>query len=302
VRRARAIATLVALLVFGGVALRAALGLLDGPARGSAIVVGSKAFHESVILAEILAQRLERAGLPVLRRHYLGGTSICFEALRSGAIDLYPEYTGTALQAILHERAPADPAGVLPVVRRLLAERFGLVWLAPLGFDNAYALAVPRALAARLGLRSISDLVLHPELRAGFASEFLAREDGWPGLRERYSLAFREPPRSMEAGLMYQAAAAGEVDVISAYSTDGRLRTMDLQLLLDDRRFFPPYQAAAVVRQAVLALHPTAKPALEELAGTLSNDDMQAMNLEVDSGRRSPADVARTFLDRKRTR
>src|SRR5262249_50670803 len=155
------------------------------------VVVGSKSFTESTILAEIVAQRLEQGGIKVERRFSLGATNICFEAIRSGAIDMYPEYTGTGLMAILHEAPRPDRAAVLETVRDEFAKRYDLVWFDPLGFDNTYALAMPEALAKRLGITKISDLLRHPDLRAGFASEFLARDDGWPGLEAQYGLHFK---------------------------------------------------------------------------------------------------------------
>jgi glycine betaine/choline ABC-type transport system substrate-binding protein len=299
-RRLRGVAGVVGIAVFAAVLLRGAFAVLDHAAardRGD-VVIGSKAFTESIILGEIMAQWLERrAGLRVVRRFNLGGTHICFQALRTGAIDTYPEYTGTGLMAILHRPATSDPRAALDAVRGQFAARYGLVWLEPLGFDNTYALAVPTHVAARLGLRRISDLARHPELTLGFASEFLARDDGWPGLRARYGLHFSQgEPRGMEAGLMYRAASAGEIDVVSAYSTDGRIATMGLTLLDDDRRFFPPYEAVPVVRQALLARHPRVGPLLRALGGRITPAAMRRMNAAVDSEHRSPEAVAREFL------
>jgi glycine betaine/choline ABC-type transport system substrate-binding protein len=265
------------------------------------VVIGSKAFTESIIVGEIAAQHLERAGVPVERRFNLGATNICFEAVRSGAIDLYPEYTGTALMAILHHASVADAAQALTAVREELERDHALTWLAPLGFDNTYALAVPEALAARLGIEKISDLRAHPGLRVGFASEFLAREDGWPGLRARYDLRFDTPPGSMEAGLMYQAAASGELDVVSVYSTDGRIETQHLRVLDDDLRFFPPYEAGFIARRASLAKSPRLAELLGGLAGRIGDAEMRRMNADVDLGKRSVEDVARTFLEASET-
>ena len=295
-RRLRGLLALFALVGLAALALRIVFALVDRRPAGRPIVIGSKAFTEGILLGEIMAQRLEAAGVRVERRFNLGGTNICFEALRAGAIDAYAEYTGTALLAILHRPAESDPAAVLAKVREAFARTLGLVWLAPFGFNNAYALAMPRALAARLGIRRISDLVRHPRLRAGFASEFLAREDGWPGLERRYGLRFAGGPRSMEAGLMYQAAAAGQIDVISAYTTDGRIVTADLVLLEDDRRFFPPYQAAPLIRRDALTSDARVEPAFAPLGGSLDDETMRRLNLEIDSGRRTPAEVARAFL------
>ncbi|HEY8075947.1 MAG TPA: glycine betaine ABC transporter substrate-binding protein, partial [Labilithrix sp.] len=220
---------------------------------------------------------------------------------RSGAIDVYPEYTGTALMAILARPPIEDRAAVLPTIRAALAPQ-GIEWLTSFGFDNTYALAMPEALAQKLGIARISDLLAHPELRAGFASEFLAREDGWPGLERRYGLHFESPPISMEAGLMYQAAAQGQLDVVSAYSTDGRVESSHLRILDDDRAFFPPYEAMLMVRTQALERNPRVRELLAKLGGTIDEKTMRHMNAEVDSGRRSAEQVAREFLDVQRAR
>lgn len=298
--RLRALGMLGLLALVAALLLRGALALIEPSARrDGTIVVGSKAFSESVVLAEAMAQLIEqRAGLRVERRHNLGGTHLCFQALRSGAIDLYPEYTGTILVAILQRPAMRDPVAVLRVAGQQCLTRWGLLVLEPLGFENTYALAVPEALAARLSLRRISDLAGHPELRAGFATEFLARQDGWPGLRRTYGLRFDGGVRGMEAGLMYRAAATGQVDVISAYSTDGRIVTMGLRVLEDDRRFFPPYEAVPFARRDALARNPRLARLLRALRGRISVEQMRAINAEVDSGRRSVRDAAHELIER----
>jgi glycine betaine/choline ABC-type transport system substrate-binding protein len=260
-------------------------------------VIGSKAFTESVLTAELMAQWIERrTTLHVDRRFYLGSTQICFEALREGEIDAYPEYTGTGLVMILGRPASPDRARVLADVRDEFDRRYRLAWLVPLGFENSYALAMPRTMAARLGIRTVSDLVRHPELHAGFAPEFFARADGYPGLAQRYGLHFDDPPRSLEAGLMYAAAAHGRVDVVSAYSTDGRVERMGLALLEDDLRFFPPYEAVPVVREALVQRHPDVAASLRSLAGRVSTERMRRMNLAVDLEHRAPSEVVRELV------
>jgi glycine betaine/choline ABC-type transport system substrate-binding protein len=302
IAKLRAIGVLLVLCVAAVVLLRLSFVVVDvgSPTRHrDTVVIGSKADTEGLLLGEIMAQWLERrAGVHVDRRFQLGGTNVCFQALRSGAIDLYPEYSGTGLVAILHERPRSDRAEVFRIVRDRFASQFDLVWLDPFGFDNTYALAVPASLAASRGLRAISDLANQHDLRAGFATEFLAREDGWPGLAARYGIRFDEPPRSMEAGLMYQAASSGQLDVISAYSTDGRLNTFHLTVLADDRHFFPPYEAAPLARRELLTRHPAVREALAALAHTLDEATMRRMNARIDEGHDSPATVARAFLDR----
>jgi glycine betaine/choline ABC-type transport system substrate-binding protein len=296
--RLRAIGVLLAILAFGVATVAGALALVDRmTARRDRLVIGSKAFTESLILAEISAQWLERNGVPVDRRFYLGATNISFEAIRSGAVDAYPEYTGTALMAILGRSAKTERDQVLPTIRSEFESRYGIAWITPFGFDNSYALAMPEALAARLHVEKISDLLAHTDLKAGFASEFLAREDGWPGMERAYDLHFRSAPVSMDAGLLYSAAASGELDVVSVYSTEGRIVTSHLRVLEDDRRFSPPYQAMLMARESALAHNPRARELLERLGGSIDETTMRRMNGEVDFGNRSVEDVARAFLD-----
>jgi osmoprotectant transport system permease protein len=261
------------------------------------VVVGSKNFEESRLLAEVFAQLLEaRAGVRVERRLNLAGTQVCFEALRSGAIDLYPEYTGTGLVSLLGESPGLSPTAALNRVRSEFLRRFDLHWLAPLGFENSYEIAVPAALARAHGLRTLSDLVaLAPRLTAAFGYEFVERPDGLPGLREVYGLRFREV-RSFQQALKYQAAGRGEVDVLDVYTTDGRLLTHDLTVLEDDRGFFPPYEAAALVRGEMLGRLPQVGATLALLAGTFDEVTLRRLNQRLQEGGEEPAVVAREAL------
>ncbi|MEO8451010.1 MAG: glycine betaine ABC transporter substrate-binding protein, partial [Gemmatimonadota bacterium] len=208
------------------------------------IVVASKPFGESYLLAEMFAQLLEARGFAVDRRLGLGATEIAFAAIRSGAIDVYPEYTGTGLLAILHEPPPADRAAVYRRVTSEFRSRWNARWLPPLGFENTYAIAVRRATADSLHLRTLSDLAgTKPMLRAGLSADFIGRADGLPGLLTAYGLRFAEV-RPLLSAVKYLALADGSVDVIDGYSTDGLLARYDLVVLADDRGFFPPYEAA----------------------------------------------------------
>jgi osmoprotectant transport system permease protein len=249
-------------------------------ADGGAIVVGSKNFPESRLLAEMFALLIEtRTELAVERRFNLAGTQICFEALRTGAIDVYPEYTGTGLVTVLGEQPRGDAAETLVRVRSAFLSRFDLIWLGPLGFENAYELAVPAALAEREELRTISDLTrIAPSLRAGVGYEFMERDDGLPGLRATYGLEFGDV-RAMQQALKYQAVAAAEIDCLDVYTTDGRLLVHDLVVLEDDRGFFPPYQAAPLARGEVLRRQPEVAVALGLLAGSIDGETMRALNL-----------------------
>jgi len=246
------------------------------------IVVGSKNFLENRLLAEMFAQLIEtQTALTVERRLGLAGTQICFQALMTGGIDLYPEYTGTGLVTILGEPSMRDPVDVLNRVRQEFRKRWNLWWLAPLGFDNSYALALRRDRAQALNIRTITDLVrVAPELKAGFGYEFIQRADGLPGLKQVYGLQFREVV-GMQQSLKYQATDNGDVDVLDAYTTDGRLAVYDFVILEDDRQFFPPYDATALVRGDTLEQHPELAKVLSLLTNALSPQRMRELNLRI---------------------
>jgi osmoprotectant transport system permease protein len=264
--------------------------------RGQVVVV-SKNFTEQVILGEIVAARLERAGLAADRRLNLGGTALCHQALLSGRADVYVEYTGTALRDVLQERTRSDPREVLGIVR----ERYralGLEVGEPLGFNNTFALVMQREAAERMGIRRLSDLRPHAAtLRVGLFGEFLERKDGLPGLMAAYDLRFGLPPREMDLGLLYQALIAGQVDLVVGSATDGLIAAHDLVVLEDDRRYFPPYDAVIVARAKALDGDPALRAALTGLAGRIDAAAMRHMNLAVDGQHRSPANVAREFLE-----
>ena len=260
--------------------------LLAGSASAEPVRIGSKNSNESYLLAEMAAQLLESEGFEVQRRFGLGGTLIAFDALVAGGIDLYMEYTGTLSQAILKLPHNANRLDI----NQLLAAK-GLRLLPPLGFNNTYAIAVRRRQAEALGLRSIGDLANHPHLKVAFSHEFLERPDGWPGLSQAYGLGLEVT--GIEHALAYQAIADGAIDVTDAYSTDGELLRYDLVQLRDDRRFFPQYLAAPLVRTD---LGEEAMALLRSLGGALNDDRMQALNAAVVVDGRSFAEVAAGFL------
>jgi osmoprotectant transport system permease protein len=267
-----------------------------GPRAGT-IGVGSKNFTEQILLGELLAQALEDEGLPVARRFNLGGTFICDRALRSGDIDLYVEYTGTAVSAIFHEPVPRDPGEALRVARERYAA-LGLTVLEPLGFNNTFALLVRGRDARELGLRSIDDLSrVAARWRPGFGYEFLQRADGYPGLVQTYGLRFGQAPVAMDLSLIYKALADGRVDVIAGDATSALIDALDLAVLEDTRRYFPPYDAVPVVRTPAVLEWPEIRRAMDRLAGRVSAADMRAMNRAVDVDRQDPAAVARRFLE-----
>ena len=261
------------------------------------VVVGSKNFEESRLLAEMFAQLLEsRTHLQVERRLGLAGTQVCFEALKSGAIDIYPEYTGTGLVSILGEKAKGGPDQTLNRVRSEFLRRWNLWWLAPLGFENSWEIAVPRELAERERLETISDLArVSKRLHGGFGHEFVGREDGLLGLQKIYGLEFAKVDHLQQA-IQYQAAQRRSIDALDVYSTDGRLILYNLKVLRDDRHFFPPYEAAALVRGQTLRKHPEVGAVLGLLAGSLSEDAMRAYNLRLQERHESEVVVARDAL------
>jgi osmoprotectant transport system substrate-binding protein/osmoprotectant transport system permease protein len=287
-----AVAAIVALLIAAGAG---AVVLRPGSGR-SVVRVGSKNFTEQIILGEIVAQRLERAGLTVERRLNLGGTFICDRALRTGDIDVYVEYTGTADTAVFKEPVETDRQRVLDRVRRRYAEG-GLTLLPPLGFENTFAILVRGDDARRLRLKTIEDAAATaPSWRAAFGYEFLQRADGYPGLSQKYGLQFAAPPRAMDLSLIYRALAERQVDLIAGDATSGLIAAYDLFMLDDNRRYFPPYDAAPVARAVTLLRRPDMRRALDDLAGRISIDDMRRMNQAVDAGHEDPAAVARAFL------
>lgn len=279
--------------------LTLALLALTSCSRGDRIVVGAKNFTESDLLAEIAAQQIERrTGLHVERKLHLGGTFVCHEAILAGQIDLYVEYTGTAYTAVL-KHAPGPSAD--SIARAAASEyrsRWGLVWLAPFGFNNTFAIAVREADARREGLRAISDLArVAPRWKAGFGYEFLNREDGFPGLAKVYGLRFAVPPTAMDLGLTYRALADGKIDVIAGNSTDGQLDALHLVTLADDRHYFPPYEAAPVVRGALLERHPEVGRALAELAGKIDDAAMRRLNAQADVEHKDLRAIAHDWLE-----
>ncbi len=261
-----------------------------------AVVVASKPFGESYLLAEMFSQLLEARGYAVDRRLGLGATRIAFEALRAGSVDVYPEYTGTGLLAILGESGQGSAVAVYRRVSRAFRDQWNLHWLPPLGFQNNYAIAVRRRTADSLQLRTLSDLAEAASgLVAGFSPDFMGREDGLPGLRSAYGLHFKDT-RSLLQAVKYEALAQGRVDVIDAYSTDGFIQRYDLVVLQDDRSFFPPYQAAALVGAALWRDRPGAVETLTELSGTLDDARMRALNRRVEVDGEPVGDVARDAL------
>jgi len=287
---------LIGAVAVAGALLLAVLSLLllNRPAD---LVIGSKNFTESRLLAEIMAQAVERRlGITVKRRE-LGSTGLCWDSLTKGAIHAYPEYTGTLLTDILKQSPLSDPQAALEQVRTGLADRRDLVLGRPFGLNDAYVLAMRQDEATKLGVTRISDLAQHPTLIAGFTSEFNQRPDGWPGLAKHYGLKLDRPPVDLSPGHMYQAVRDSQVAVISAFSTDARLRQFGLLALSDDRRFFPAYEAVPVMRQDCLDRYPAIAGLWGELAGRIDDATMTDLNQRVDLGGEAVAAVAASYLD-----
>jgi osmoprotectant transport system substrate-binding protein len=271
------------------------------PNRTNRIVIGSKNFTEQLVLGELLAQHIEHTThLPVERRFYLAGTYICQQALLSGRIDMYVEYTGTALTAILKEQPSGNDAAVFRRVEQQYAERFGLVVAPPLGFNNTFAIVVRGDDARRLHLKTISDLAkVAPQWRAGFGYEFMERPDGYVGLTKTYDLHFAATPRIMDLGLLYRALQEKQVDVVAGSATDGLIAALGLVVLEDDRHYFPPYDAVPVIRRDTIARHPEIQHAIDQLAGRISAEDMRRMNYALDGEHRDVSAVVAEFLKSK---
>jgi glycine betaine/choline ABC-type transport system substrate-binding protein len=270
------------------------------PARSDRVVIGSKNFTESLILGEIMAQQIEaHTHLKAERRFYLAGTYICHQAIQAGRIDIYPEYTGTALNAIL-KQSGGDEKEVYRRVKSEYEQRFHLTLGGPFGFNNTFAMEIRGEDARQLNLKTLSQAAAFaPHWRAGFGYEFMERADGYRGLVAAYGLHFAEPPRVMDLGLLARALRAHQIDLAAGNATDGLIPALDLFILQDDRHYFPPYQAVPVIRDQTLQRHPEVGQALGALHGAISNEEMQSLNYAVDGQHRDVKEVVRSFLHQK---
>jgi osmoprotectant transport system substrate-binding protein len=266
--------------------------------KSSGLTVGSKNFTEQLVLGELLAQYLGRfTSMPIDPRFYLAGTYICHQALLSGRIDIYVEYTGTALVAILKEKPVSDHAAVFHIVKDLYSRRFGLEVFPSLGFDNTFAMVMRGNDARRLRLKTLSDAAaVSSQLRLGVGYEFLERPDGYKGLSAKYGFKFAEAPRVMDLGLLYRALQNHQVDIVAGSNTDGLIAALDLVVLEDDRHYFPPYDAVPIVRRETLERHPEVRTALQKLSGRITAEDMRHMNYAVDGEKKDAALVVKDFL------
>ena len=271
------------------------------PSRFDRIVIGSKNFTESLLLGEIMAQMIRaRTSLKVDRRFYLAGTYICQQAILAGRIDVYPEYTGTALTAILKQDASAQKEDVYKRVKNEYERRFGLTLGPAFGFNDTFAMEIRGEDARRLNIKTLSQATAFaPQWRAGFGYEFMERPDGYRGLAATYGLHFREQPRIMDLGLLARALKDHQIDLAGGNTTDGLIPALDLFVLADDRHYFPPYEAVPVIRRQTLEQHPEIAQVLAELGGKISDEEMQNLNYAVEGQHRDATEVVHEFLRSK---
>ncbi len=266
------------------------------------ITIGSKNFTENIILAEILAKSIEtKTNLKVTRKFNLGGTGICHEGVKSGQLDAYVEYTGTAFTAILKQKKLNDAQAVYDQVKQEYIKQFNLVLTEPLGFEDTFAIIIRKKDAQRLHIQTISEVAKYiSQWQGGFGYEFTEREDGLQGLSETYGLEFTRSPQIMELGLLYRALVEKKVDIIAGNSTDGQIATLGLVILKDDKQYFPPYQAVPIVRQETLQKYPQLREVFQQLGGKITESEMQRMNYKIDGDFDQVEDVAENFLRSKK--
>lgn len=264
--------------------------------------MAGKNFTEQDVLAELLAQQIEATtGLKVDRRLQLGGTFVCHKALVAGQIDAYVEYTGTSFTTVLEQKSIGDPKAVYQQVKQAYAKQFNLEVTEPLGFENTFAMIVRGEDAKRFNIQTLSQAAQYtPQWRAGFGYDFIERPDGYPGLTKTYGIRFADTPRSMDLGLIYRALMQKQVDMVAGNSTDGQIARLGLVVLKDDKQYFPPYEAAPIVRQATLKKYPKLRKALQQLGGLISADEMSRLNYLVEGELRDVKEVVREFRQSKR--
>lgn len=274
---------------------------LTGCSGGDKIVIGSKDFSENILLGEIFSQLIEaKTDIKVERKLNLGGTFVCFEAIKNGQIDIYPEYTGTGLTAQLKMDVIGEPDEAYRIVAEEFNKQFDIKWLSPLGFNNTYTLAVNDKVYQQYGVETFSDLAkISENLVFGAEHEFFDRQDGYEGLVEKYSLKFKGEPKKMNVSLKYQAIGNGDMDVTDAFATDGAIKQYNLKVLTDDLGFFPPYYAAPIIRNATLERYPELEDILNALANVIDDATMTELNYKVDVEGKDVATVVKEFLNEK---
>lgn len=271
---------------------------LIGCSGSDKVTIGSKDFGESVVLGEMMAQLIEeKTDITVDRKLNMGGTFVCFEAIKNGDIDIYPEYTGTGLTAQLKMDVISDPDEAYQAVAAEFDKQFEIKWLEPFGFNNTYTLAVTDEVYQQYGIETFSDLAeVSGELIFGAEHEFFDRQDGFDGLVEMYGIEFKGEPKKMNVSLKYQAIGNGDMDVTDAFATDGPIKKFNLKVLQDDKGFFPPYYAAPIIRNETLAAHPELEEVLNMLAGRIDDAKMTELNYRIDVEGEEVETVAAEFL------
>lgn len=275
--------------------------VLIGCSSSNTVTVGSKDYSENIVLGEIFAQLIEaKTDLKVIRKLNMGGTFVNFEAIKNGQIDLYPEYTGTALTAQLKMDVITDADETYRTVSEEFDKQFNIKWLKPLGFNNTYTLAVTNEIFETYRIETFSDLAAISEnLVFGAEHEFFDRQDGFDGLVKTYGMKFKGEPKKMNVSLKYQAMGSGDIDVTDAFATDGQIKQYNLKVLKDDKNFFPPYYAAPIIRKEVLEKYPELEQILNSLEGLIDDETMMEMNYKIDVDNQDIKKVAEDFLREK---
>lgn len=277
------------------------ISALAGCSSSNTITIGSKDFSENIVLGEMFAQLIEaKTDLKVVRKLNMGGTFVNFEAIKNGQIDLYPEYTGTALTAQLKMDVINDADETYRIVSEEFEKQFNIKWLKPLGFNNTYTLAVTNEVFEKYGVETFSELAAISEnLIFGAEHEFFDRQDGYDGLVETYGMKFKGEPKKMNVSLKYQAMGSGDIDVTDAFATDGQIKQYNLKILKDDKNFFPPYYAAPIIRKEVLEKYPELEEILNSLSGLIDDETMMEINYKIDVENQDVKKVAADFLKEK---
>lgn len=277
------------------------ISALAGCSSSNTITIGSKDFSENIVLGEMFAQLIEaKTDLKVVRKLNMGGTFVNFEAIKNGQIDLYPEYTGTALTAQLKMDVINDADETYRIVSEEFEKQFNIKWLKPLGFNNTYTLAVTNEVFEKYGVETFSELAAISEnLIFGAEHEFFDRQDGYDGLVEIYGMKFKGEPKKMNVSLKYQAMGSGDIDVTDAFATDGQIKQFNLKILKDDKNFFPPYYAAPIIRMEVLEKYPELEEILNSLSGLIDDETMMEINYKIDVENQDVKKVATDFLKEK---
>lgn len=293
--------THVKIIVLATVLLLLPSVVLTGCSSSNTVTVGSKDFSENIVLGEIFAQLIEaKTDLKVIRKLNMGGTFVNFEAIKNGQIDLYPEYTGTALTAQLKMDVITDADETYRIVSEEFDKQFNIKWLKPLGFNNTYTLAVTNEIFETYRIETFSDLAAISEnLVFGAEHEFFDRQDGFDGLVKTYGMKFKGEPKKMNVSLKYQAMGSGDIDVTDAFATDGQIKQYNLKVLKDDKNFFPPYYAAPIIRKEVLEKYPELEQILNSLEGLIDDETMMEMNYKIDVDNQDIKKVAEDFLREK---